>query len=51
MAENKDNSKPPSAPPDKDARRFVRFDFPPGASAKEIADALAKLKEQHWKKR
>jgi hypothetical protein len=49
MAENKDNPKSRRAPPDKDARGFVRVEFPPGASAKEIAGALAKLKEQHAK--
>ena len=31
-------------PPDSSLRRMVRFDFEPGASAKEIAEAIQKAR-------
>jgi hypothetical protein len=30
----------PQEDPEDDSRRFVRFDFPPGAGPKEIAEAI-----------
>jgi hypothetical protein len=32
-------------------QRMVRFDFPPGATAAEIAEALAQLQREHGPKR
>jgi hypothetical protein len=34
-----------------DQKRFVRFDFPPGATSKEIAAALQAAREQIMAKR
>jgi hypothetical protein len=41
-------TEPPAPLPEE---RFVRFDFPPGATAEVIAEGIRKLVEQHSRRR
>ena len=51
---NSEKDTPTSKPPDnspepqpKSRRKFVRFDFPPGAGPEEIAKAIHELTQKH----
>ena len=53
MTSKKDKPSPPrttskiTPKPESEPKKLIRFDFPPGATPEEIADAINRLRKEH----